>query len=508
MTFNEALKQANQHTWWIEGAPGKYQYSYWMYSFVEQRKYYHPDYLSILFCISDNGFAEDVTPSDERLKIYDWIKLQQQKDPSYIYRLHDHGLTLKRRALEAGGEAIAELRNKSKSELLRSLHELKYAAKDFVRWGTFLECIDDYNSFVLPQKMRQQLADKTDDECTTIMVALGAPRIVSFMEHFQRRKAQLILEHRKQLKSAQHFEDIENSGTKGDIIAVVREYSWISVNYGGADQLTEEKLFQQLREEMDQETDAKLKENCSSLDSKVERITTQQVQMCKKHALPKNLELDFEIIRSFGGWMDERKETMVKINEFLFHILQRIAALTQVPKAEIEMYFDSEIDALIQTGKRVDQQTLQLRNGLVVYATQYDGYDGSTMTLFTGEEAKQLAHVLHGERQEQISGIVASKGSHNLSVFEGTVQVVMDVSKEQFINGSVLVTSMTRPEFVPLVKRSSAVITDEGGITCHAAIVSRELGIPCIIGTRQATKQFKNGDHIRMNLETGEVTHL
>lgn len=69
-------------------------------------------------------------------------------------------------------------------------------------------------------------------------------------------------------------------------------------------------------------------------------------------------------------------------------------------------------------------------------------------------------------------------------------------------------TSMTRPEFVPLMKKAAAIITDEGGITCHAAIVSRELNIPCIIGTRIATKVLKDGDYIEVDADNGIVKIL
>ena len=66
-------------------------------------------------------------------------------------------------------------------------------------------------------------------------------------------------------------------------------------------------------------------------------------------------------------------------------------------------------------------------------------------------------------------------------------------------------TGMTRPEFVPLMKRASAIVTDEGGITCHAAIVSRELNIPCIIGTKIVTKVLKDGDEVEVDADNGVV---
>ncbi len=64
---------------------------------------------------------------------------------------------------------------------------------------------------------------------------------------------------------------------------------------------------------------------------------------------------------------------------------------------------------------------------------------------------------------------------------------------------------MTRVEFAPLMRKAKAIITNEGGVACHAAIVSRELGIPAIIGTKTGTKQLKNGDLVEMDLESGLI---
>jgi len=71
--------------------------------------------------------------------------------------------------------------------------------------------------------------------------------------------------------------------------------------------------------------------------------------------------------------------------------------------------------------------------------------------------------------------------------------------------GEVLITKMTTPDFVPAMKRAVAIVTDEGGQTSHAAIVSRELGIPCVVGTKNATKLIKNGLVLTVNGSTGEI---
>ncbi len=106
----------------------------------------------------------------------------------------------------------------------------------------------------------------------------------------------------------------------------------------------------------------------------------------------------------------------------------------------------------------------------------------------------------------EIKGQSASKGN-----YRGVVKIIIDAESQEakdFEKGHVLVTSMTRPEFVPLMKKAGAIVTNEGGITCHAAIVSRELGIPCIIGTKFATQILKDGDLVEVDADKGVVRIL
>jgi phosphohistidine swiveling domain-containing protein len=103
-----------------------------------------------------------------------------------------------------------------------------------------------------------------------------------------------------------------------------------------------------------------------------------------------------------------------------------------------------------------------------------------------------------------IKGTPASKGC-----VTGRVVVVRTTDEFHKVEvGGVLVAEMTRPDFVAVMKKASAIVTDEGGLTCHAAIVARELGKPCIVGTKVATQVLKDGDTVEVNAATGMITVL
>ena len=90
--------------------------------------------------------------------------------------------------------------------------------------------------------------------------------------------------------------------------------------------------------------------------------------------------------------------------------------------------------------------------------------------------------------------------------YSGKCVVIKDFKKvSNFSKGSILVTGMTDPNYVPLMKKAGAIVTDAGGILCHAAIVSRELKIPCVIGTKVATQVFKTGDELEVDADNGVI---
>ena len=91
----------------------------------------------------------------------------------------------------------------------------------------------------------------------------------------------------------------------------------------------------------------------------------------------------------------------------------------------------------------------------------------------------------------------------------GKVNIIKDVSEiTQFKKGQVLVTEMTDPDWEPIMKIASGIVTNKGGRTCHAAIVSRELGIPCVVGTLEGTKKLKNKQTITVDCSQGETGYV
>lgn len=119
----------------------------------------------------------------------------------------------------------------------------------------------------------------------------------------------------------------------------------------------------------------------------------------------------------------------------------------------------------------------------------------------TTKAAKSIKSDVKFAETPILTGAGASPG-----IGTGTVKILKSPKEiDKIKKDDVLVASMTSPDYVPAMKKSSAIITDEGGQTSHAAIVSRELGIPCIVGTKEATKLLKDGQIVTVNGESGQV---
>jgi len=105
--------------------------------------------------------------------------------------------------------------------------------------------------------------------------------------------------------------------------------------------------------------------------------------------------------------------------------------------------------------------------------------------------------------------LITTGQSVGQQVATGTARIVTSVRDSHKVqHGDILVTTMTDPDWVPIMKKAAAIITDRGGRTCHSAIVSRELGVPAIVGTKNATKKIKNGEKITIDCSQGETGYI
>jgi pyruvate,water dikinase len=138
--------------------------------------------------------------------------------------------------------------------------------------------------------------------------------------------------------------------------------------------------------------------------------------------------------------------------------------------------------------------------------------DGKENQLYIIQARPETIHsvrnynILEEYKLEKRGRIITEGQSVGSKIGAGVANKIMDIKDiSKFKPGQVLVTDMTDPDWEPIMKIASAIVTDKGGRTCHAAIVSRELGIPCIVGTENVSKKIKTGQKVTVSCAEGEV---
>jgi len=168
-------------------------------------------------------------------------------------------------------------------------------------------------------------------------------------------------------------------------------------------------------------------------------------------------------------------------------------------KSDIQKMSDEKIVELAQIGKRIEEHYQKPMD--IEWAMQDD-----VLYIVQARPITTLKNKGQGEEIVTnilpiLEGLPAAPG-----VITGIVRIVPEIEDiEKVMKGDILVTTMTSPSWVPVMKKASGIITNEGGRTCHAAIVSRELGIPCVVGTSTATEFLKDGQEVTIDGFNGKI---
>jgi len=199
-----------------------------------------------------------------------------------------------------------------------------------------------------------------------------------------------------------------------------------------------------------------------------------------------------------GYIQDARKQAALRLDHFLFLLAGQIAKRVKITRQEaLNLVYPEIKEALI--GKKVDRQELRNRIKKCFIYLSPNGYK-----ILSGKKAMAInENIFHGQEDES----KMLKGTPTfLGLVRGRARVVNNhKDMALFKQGEILVTNNTTPEFVPLMKKAKAIVTEQGGMTNHAAIVSRELRVVCIVGVSGITRVLKTGDLVEVDADKGIV---
>jgi phosphohistidine swiveling domain-containing protein len=421
---------------------------------------------------------------------YSWPKaLMLSNKESFIW-MHEHDELRKKGAkvfldfvLSEGNKKMARLNYNKAVSNLRSLEDV---IGDEVSHLSDLELSDIWNKFhdltdvfwahssipeisnygsaeLLEEELKKAVPE---DKLGTIMEAFCAPEGISFYQ-----------EEEIDLLETENIEDHQ------------KKYFWLKNSYSNIEVLSVD-FFEKRKKEI-------RKDFKKEVIKRLDKVKRNKDFFQRKYNIKQSCRDMGDAIGDCIVWQDERKKE-IWIYLYYEDVLLKEMAKRKNLKKELLAFGTYEEIYKIFSGEMMADKLISRLEHTGIYADNKVKVLDSADSLFYWNTYVDidLSSDLSG-----FKGVIASRGK-----VRANIKIVLDPhDKIDFKKGDILVTTMTTPEFIFIMKKASAIITDQGGITSHAAIVSRELGIPCIIGTKIATQILKDGDKVEVDANNGVV---
>ncbi len=276
-----------------------------------------------------------------------------------------------------------------------------------------------------------------------------------------------------------------------------REYNWIYYHYSGPT-ILDKKYFVATLKDAVNSVDAQ--SEIEKIEERNNKIREQQKKYVER--LDEKEKYWIEVAKSAVYLKAMRKDIVFFASRYSDILFKEIATRLGISKWDARFLTIDEIEEAFRKGK-IDEKLIKQRESFSIWIVGKNG-----IRVLSGEDAKEFKdRNIVRERVQQVEELKGTPAS--VGKVKGIVKLIRSVDDiKKMEDGDILVSPATNPNLMPAIKKAAAIVTDEGGLTCHAAIVSREFGIPCIVGTKVATKALKDGDEVEVDADKGIVKIL
>lgn len=437
-----------------------------------------------------------------------------RKDISLLRKIIKKTNELGEKAVAESEKAFnAELANMSSAELLKILKTLSVLQGKLYTYGILLPMLDFQENSFIEKNLREYLGKKLPKEkAEEYFQILSSPSEYSFALE---QEMELLKLAAKYWENKGLFEVLKKSapenaqaavrkaypGFSEDVQKHTRKYCWVYYAYLGP-AFTDSNFLEQLKLIAEEEMHPL---------QKLKKIENEKKQLIKKkEMIEAELNPDAfisEIMRIAGTvvWAKpRRKDYQSKIYYHIVEgVMKEIATRLKLSRQEALSAMPQMIEAGLK-GERIDKTHIDSLYNLHVVIKDLD------TRVLHGAEAKAFDREVAREDElavpevDMLKGTIACQG-----LATGIVRIINDPDDmSKMHRGDILVSVATTPRIVTAMQKAAAIVTNEGGITCHAAIVSREMNVPCVVGTKIATKVLKDGDLIEVDANNGVVRKL
>ncbi|MFH1750552.1 MAG: PEP-utilizing enzyme [Candidatus Micrarchaeota archaeon] len=380
-------------------------------------------------------------------------------------------------------------------------------------WGDIVN-LSDFDHFMLTNKIMgflERAVDKSNSDISAgeAFGLLGTPTERSFMQQEEFELYGILANIQKDRGAMAVF-----SGEISQILAKLPElpqiyssikrhverFDWLSFHYDGPTILKEDYFVDILRSEIKQGIDGKRKTD--EMLKHFAQVQEDQMKMANSLKLSKGEIYWLKVARTFSFLKGLRKDAVFIASRNSDALVREIGRRLQLSPRQVRHMVPEEVRRGLEAGS-FDPDILNERISHCVFIANEAG-----PRILSGKGAQQWSKMIIEEKVD--GGIKELKGTpaypgHAIGLVK-LIRKAQDMVKMN--KGDILVSPATNPNVVPAMKKAAAIVTDEGGVTCHAAIVSRELKIPCVIGTKIATKVLKDGDKVEVDATKGIVRKL
>ena len=423
---------------------------------------------------------------------------------------------------------IAEIKKIiSESHTLYKEYEQKYKGKESgailkesKNVATFLSQLVSLNAraaalhFATEEKLLENLqCDLLDLNINNDLLAeyLGVADYIITTTDVDHKINTLILDAQKDKSLADYFD--KNPVAKKDAEELVEKYGYINWTLLGGEIFSIETLGRTLgKSRGDEKYLEHLKENVEKYKEFLDKVIKKQ----KVHeSLQGKVRYLFEVLSNLPYFRFENQTRMLILanifSQFNFVLIKNY----NIDENDFKFYKIEDVFNLLTKSIKLSSQKIDKRKSAWCYTL--NGNDEKVEFLSGKDVLKNMVisdalEYLHNLEitLKKLRGAVGSFPDKNQKIIEGEAYVVSDMYNpeeelKKMPSDKVLIITQTYPNYVPYMRKARAIVADVGGITSHAAIVSRELKIPCIVGTKLATKKLKKGDNVRINLQDGTI---
>lgn len=365
------------------------------------------------------------------------------------------------------------------------------------QWERYIYLMNQFGAYLLLPLFVEEYMEKTLQGAIREKFPTGAQDEVFQVLTTPMKDGSILQEETSLLKLAmlkQKKKDIKKPLTKH-----IEQFSWLKNTSMNGEFYTRKEFEVRINHLLQENPKEKYASYLSKIRRQRERLRTYRNAFRKDAYILTLIDTLQESIY-FRSWRTER---YYRNAFFLENFFQRTAQILKL-KNHKDLFFltPPEIVDALRGKRQIDEREIARRR--ISYLTYSD--KGKTI-IASGNIIKKLKRKIHffdGERAKELQGRVAFPGK-----VRGPVRIVLSkLELHKIQGGDILVTTSTTPNFVPVLKKVKAIVTEEGGVLSHASVISRELHIPCIIGAKNATKVLKDGDLVEVDAEQGMVEIL